>query len=74
MKDYLALSASLLLLPPLLLEDVELPALLELQDRAADRSPERRICKKENGCLVLNLESISEKQIRWGMGKGMTGL
>ena len=52
MKDYLALSAALLLLPPLLLEDVELPALLELQDRAADRSPERRICKKENGCLL----------------------
>ena len=52
MTNYLALSAALLLLPPLLLEDVELPALLELQDRAADRSPERGVCEKENGCPV----------------------
>ena len=41
--SYLALSAALLLLPPLLLEDVQLAALLQLQDRAADRRPERGV-------------------------------
>ena len=47
MINYLALSAALLLLPPLLLEDVQLAALLELQDGAADRRPERGVCSEE---------------------------
>ena len=42
----LALSAALPLLPPLLLQDVELAALLELQDGRADRSAVRGVCKE----------------------------